>query len=142
MKKFYYLIQSKMKIYVIHLTRILALALLLLSCEKLKDISCSLEVPENLTCGNGGGSICAVYHYGGGLSLGATVYLNWDDVSGAEGYILYVKQSNGEYAVIDSTDTSRISVGQGNARSVTYVVKAYTEKCESDFSEEYKFTTY
>jgi hypothetical protein len=110
-------------------------------CEKINSLSCRLEAPADLTCGLGGGNICAVYHYAGGMSLGATVYLHWNEVANAEGYILYVKLSESNIIVKDTTTTPGIAVSQGSGR-ITYLVTAYSGDCESDYSSEYSFTVH
>lgn len=121
--------------YIFKLFLAVVTGILLNACD------CNIDTPENLHCGFGGGSICAVYNYVGGISYGATVYLDWEDVPDAEGYNVYVKNSNREYVLKETRDVSNISIGQGSGTR-TYVVTAFTGECESDYSEEYSFTVY
>jgi len=106
------------------------------SCEKDKSSDC-LSAPANFRCGEGGGSICGVYHYSGGIFTGVSLSLYWDEVSDAEGYNVYRKGTSGQFQLQGTTTTTHFSPFQGRG-TVIWAVKAYKGDCESGFSNEFE----
>jgi hypothetical protein len=106
-----------------------------ISCEK--DKADCPEAPANLRCGSGSGSICAVYHYSGGMFTGISLSLNWNSVSNADGYNVYAKGTSGTFKLEGTTETTHFSASQGRG-ALIWAVKAYKGDCESSYSNEFK----